>query len=83
MRESVRLRDVERGSDGTVSSSAGTTSISSFTIADVGLRIVTIGPQRNSVSLGIGFPHSKQCVRSSGLTVPQEEQYTGFKIAAQ
>ncbi len=55
----------------------------SVLIAEVGWRTVTIGFHRMLVMTGTGFPHSRHCSRPSGLAVPQEEQYTGVRIAPQ
>lgn len=52
-------------------------------IAAVGCITVTIGRHRTPVNLGIGLPHSMQCSRSSGFTVPHCEQYTGLRIEPQ
>ncbi len=55
----------------------------SLLIAEVGWRTVTMGFHRMPVMTGTGFPHSRHCSRSCGLAVPQEEQYTGVRIAPQ
>ncbi len=66
-------------------SDSGTSGLSRFSwlIADVGRRTVTIGFQRMPDRLGIGFPQSRHWAKPSGLVLPQDEQYTGFRMEPQ
>ncbi|HUK29201.1 MAG TPA: hypothetical protein VLV31_12320 [Candidatus Acidoferrales bacterium] len=56
---------------------------SSSVIADVGSSTLTIGFHFIPFKVGTVPPHSKHWLTPSGFGVPQEEQYTGLRIAPQ